>query len=96
VTINEEQYQYLLELRKAKIPTTVLVRLLLHEQMSKEVTPIQNGAMIMTKQQKPKVMPLLRPEQSQTIDLMTKEFADELKKKLSGIDNDDEEGIPSS
>ncbi len=87
-TITEEQYQYLLGLREAKIPTTVLMRFLLHREMNNPVSlPMGNGAMIMTKEKKPKVMPLLHPRQTETIKMMSKDFASELTKALGEVDD---------
>lgn len=88
MTITEEQYQYLLELRESKIPTTVLMRFLLHKEMNNPVgEPMKNGIMIKTKEEKPKFMPLLHPKQAETLKMMSKDFGSELTKALGEVDD---------
>ena len=96
VTITEEQFAFLLNLRNARIPTTVFMRSLLQQHMLGYEQGNRNGHMIeettiIIKKNRKRMIPLIRPEQKRTVEMAGSAFGVELKSTLKSIkpDNSD-------
>ncbi len=93
VTITEDQLAFLLNLRKARIPTTVFMRSLLQQHMLGYESDNRNGHMIeettiIIKKNRKHMIPLMRPEQKRTVDMAGSAFGAELKNALKSINPD--------
>lgn len=100
VTITEDQFKFLLDLRNAKIPTTVFMRSLLQQHMFGYGQGHGNGYMIketttIIKKHQKRMIPLMRAEQKQTVEKMVSSaFGAELKNALKSIKLEEKELKP--
>ena len=92
VTITEDQFNFLLELRNAKIPTTVFMRSLLQQHMLGYGQGNGNGngylikeTTITIKKHQKQLITLMRPEQKRTVEMAGSAFGSELKNALKSI-----------
>lgn len=93
VTITEEQFAFLLNLRNARIPTTVFMRSLLQQHMLGYEQGNRNGHLIeettiIIKKKRKRMVPLMRPEQKRTVEMAGSAFGTELKNALKSIKPD--------
>ncbi len=102
VTITEEQFAFLLNLRNARIPTTVFMRSLLQQHMLGYEQGNRNGHLIeettiIIKKNRKRMIPLMRPEQKRTVEMAGSALGAELKNALKSInpDNSDSDVNPS-
>ncbi|MFQ6123212.1 MAG: hypothetical protein ACE5R6_01215 [Candidatus Heimdallarchaeota archaeon] len=90
VTITEEQFAFLLNLRNARIPTTVFMRSLLqqhilgYDQSNRNDHLIEETTIIIKKNRK-RMVPLMRPEQKRTVEMAGSALGAELKNALKSI-----------
>jgi len=94
VTITEEQFNFLLDLRNAKIPTTVFMRSLLQQHMLGYGQGNGNGYLIKEttitiKKRQKQMISLMRPEQKRTVEMAGSAFGSELKNALKSIKFDE-------
>lgn len=90
VTITEDQFNFLLELRNAKIPTTIFMRSLLQQHMLGYGHGNGNGYLIKEttitiKKRQKQMISLMRPEQKRTVEMAGSAFGSELKNALKSI-----------
>lgn len=90
VTVTEDQFNFLLELRNAKIPTTVFMRSLLQQHMLGYGHGNGNGYLIREttitiKKRQKQMISLMRPEQKRTVEMAGSAFGSELKSVLKSI-----------